>query len=434
MLKNQVYCVKMYFLYSLLLLIGFCVYFPIYFVKIRLFRKESLNLRDRLGFHLPSRPDKRPVIWIHAVSVGEILSLQNLITQLKDNHPDWKIYLSTLTQTGLAMAKEKLSRADEIFFIPFDFRIILNKFFTTIQPQVFVLVESEFWPNLLHVAHKQAQTVMLINGRISQRSGTRHYQFRFFSKKILNNIDLFHVQTDQDKNRLARIGVSSQKIEVTGNLKADVKLPAYDLDKISALKKSLNISPSQKIVVAGSTHRGEDQPLLAAFKQARAKNQERLFIIAPRHLDRVAEIEKIGNKLSLRIKKRTGLSIGENWEVLILDTMGELAQFYALGDAAFIGGSLIPWGGQNLMEPAFYAKPIFFGPHMENFAHLAEFFVQGNAANIVEKEVDLKNMFLIQEEQKLIMMGEQAKKTLDSLQGATQKALITIEALIRGNE
>ena len=403
---------------------------PPHFLRIKLLRKERLFLKDRLGFRIPEKKSLKPSLWIHAVSVGEVLSLQNLIRKIKERHPAWAIYFSTLTNTGMQVAKEKLADADHIFFVPLDFRHIVRKFLNALEPSLFILAESEFWPNLIREAKRKTNGVLLINGRISQRSFKRYLRFKFFSKKILRNIDLFLVQTENDKEKLEKIGINPADVKVVSNLKSEVNLPLLAEEELLRLKRNLGIPVTKKVIVAGSTRKGEEKKLLEAYTRARSKREDLLLILAPRHPERFDEVEKICQDFPFRTIKRTLVSPNTQWDILILDTIGELAQFYALCDAAFIGGSLVPWGGQNLLEPAFYRKPVFFGPHMENFSFLAETFVQSGAARIIYKGKDLVEMFMIQDEKLFEEMGNRAKNTLNSLQGATEKTIEAIEALI----
>jgi 3-deoxy-D-manno-octulosonic-acid transferase len=422
--------VHMYVFYSILLFLSLLVFIPVYFVRIRLGRRESLFLKERLGLKLPKRSPQKESLWIHAVSVGEVLSLQKLVKTIKQRHPGWAVYFSTLTNTGMRVAKEKLKGVDEIFFVPLDFASVVRKFFGALKPSLFVLAESEFWPNLLKEARGKTGKVLLINGRISKRSIKRYLRFKILARKILSPIDSFLVQSDEDKERLSKIGIDSGRITVAKNLKSEVDLPALGADEIMKLKKSLGISPAKKVVVAGSTRKGEERILLDAYAQAKNKRGDLLFILAPRHPQRCDEVERLCRNFPFRFVRRTRILPEKEWDVLILDTLGELAQFYAISDVSFIGGSLIPWGGQNLLEPAFYQKPVFFGPHMENFAFLAEKFIQSAAAKVVHQEKDLIEMFLIQDERLFQEMGKRAKQTLNSLQGATEETLKVIESLM----
>ena len=424
----------MYGFYSILLFLSLIGYFPFYFIRSRLFRRESLHFRQRCGFFLKKKIPQTRSIWIHAVSVGEVLSLQNLIIQIKKQYPELLINFSCLTEAGFRVAKQKLKDVDEIFFLPLDFRTIIGKFFRYLRPDIFVLAESEFWPNLLREANKKTKGVILVNGRISSRSFKRYIRIRFLVKRILSHISLFLVQTPRDKEMLAKIGVDSKVIRVNGNLKAEVKLPYLEQSELKNLKESINMPEGTKVVVAGSIRKGEEEPLLEAFSHARKSNQKLHLIIAPRHPERAGEVEKICKKYPLEIQKRTTTVSGKGWDVLILDTLGELAKFYALSDAAFVGGSLVSWGGHNLLEPAFYAKPVFFGPHMDNFVHLAEIFVEAGAARIVRNQADLVRMFSFPDDREYREMGQKAKSTLMSLQGATEKTLQAIAALMKKQE
>jgi len=421
---------NMYFFYSLLLLIYLLIYIPVYFVKIKLLRGESLFLRERLGRRLRGDGTQRQSLWIHAVSVGEVLSLQNLIKKIKEKHPGWTIHFSTLTNTGMRMAKEKLVDADNIFFVPLDFKHVVRKFLKTLRPSVFVLAESELWPNLLREAKRKTKGVLLINGRISSRSFKRYSRFKFVAKKILKNIDLFLVQTEKDKENLERIGVNSGVVEVARNLKSEINLPLLTEDDLLRLKSDLSIPATKRVIVAGSTRKGEEKELIEAYSKAKSIKENLLLILAPRHPERFDEVERICQDFPFKVMRRTRISPDEQWDILILDTIGDLAHFYALSDVSFVGGSLVPWGGQNLLEPAFYKKPIFFGPHMENFAFLAEKFVQSGAARIINENKDLVEMFLARDEKSLEKMGKSAKETLDSLQGATEKTVKAIEAMM----
>jgi 3-deoxy-D-manno-octulosonic-acid transferase len=420
----------MYVLYSMTLLLLMVLYAPVYWVRSRLIKREPLHFKERLGIGLCKGKKEGKSLWIHAVSVGEVFSLRKLIAEIKDRRPDWAIHFSTLTHSGFQMAQKELSRADNIFFVPLDYGPIVRKFFKNLKPDLFILAESEFWPNLLREAKRQTKGVLLINGRISSRSSKRFVVFRYFMNRIFQNISYFLVQTDRDKESLVKTGVNAEKIAVGGNLKAEVELPIFSVDELINLKESLSIGEAQKIVVAGSTRKGEEEQLLSAFVRAKEKRAGIQLILAPRHVERAGEVEKLCEQINVRAKRRTTVHPGDRWDVLILDTLGELAQFYAISDVAFVGGSLIPWGGQNLLEPAFYSKPVFFGPHMDNFAYLTQAFLEADSACVLRENTDLEKMFLFENEEALSLMGRRAKETLNTLSGATEKTLAVIEDLM----
>jgi len=409
------------------LLILTVLYFPVYWVRSRLIKREPLHLKNRLGIGLTVKKNEGKSLWIHAVSVGEVLSLRKLTAEIKNRHPDWIIYFSALTHSGFQIAQKELSQTDTIFFIPLDFGPVVRKFFKKLKPDLFILAESEFWPNLLREARKQTRGVLLINGRISSRSSKRFVAFKYFMRRIFQNISFFLVQTDRDKKSLINAGVSADLIAVGGNLKAEIDLPIFPEEALAELKKSLSIDESHKIVVAGSTRKGEEEQILPAFVRAKERRPDIQLIIAPRHVERAGELEKLCERLNVKGLHRTAVQPGDRWDVLILDTLGELAQFYAISDVAFVGGSLIPWGGQNLLEPAFYGKPIFFGPYMDNFAYLSQSFLEADSARVLKEDADLERMFLFEDEQALNLMGYRAKETLIALSGATEKTLSVIE-------
>ncbi len=389
-----------------------------------------MNLAGRLGFGLSPRTSVRPCLWIHAVSVGEVLSLGHLLKEIRKEHPDWEIYCSTLTSSGYRVARAKLAEATSIFFVPLDFAWTVKKFFRALQPDLFVLVESEFWPNLLRISGKLSSAVLLINGRISDRSFRKYRLIKTLLRRVLRPVDRFLVQTEQDRERLLSLGVQAEKMEVVGNLKSDVRPPGVKPEDLNGLRKEIGLFRDCKVIVAGSTHKGEEEILLSAYCESRKKRRDLSLIIAPRHPKRADEVESLAAGLGLRVVRRTSTGAGRAWDVLILDTLGELARFYALSDVAFVGGSLVPKGGQNLLEPAFYGKPIVFGPFMHNFAFLAEEFVRRGAALRVSGLKDLTRVFLFEEETVLQEMGRKSQHLLRSLQGATQKTLRVIECLM----
>lgn len=424
----------MYTVYSLLLLLSMLFTIPAYLIRYRLKRGEPLRLLCRLGLRLPQSPgDDRPSLWIHAVSVGEVLSLQRLVEVIKERRPGWRIYLSTLTATGMQMAREKLPAVDRLFYVPLDFRWSVCRFFRILKPDLFVLAESEFWPNLLRCAGRHCSGVFLINGRISPKSARRYRRVKPLIKKVLKPVDLFLVQTQRDGDRLAGMGIEGSRILASGNLKADVRPPRVSEEKVRGLGEELNLKGGERLLVAGSTHRGEEVLLLDAFAEALGRDSRLRLILAPRHVDRAGEVEKICRDLGLSFRRRTEPPGGGAWDVLILDTIGELAGIYAIADLAFLGGSLVPWGGQNFLEPASYGKPVFFGPHMQNFRDLADLFLEEKAAKTVTGKADLVAMFLAEDRSELAEMGEGGRRLLSSLRGATEKAVkIFEESMERG--
>ncbi|MDD8027430.1 MAG: glycosyltransferase N-terminal domain-containing protein [Acidobacteriota bacterium] len=417
-----------YVLYSLLLALALAVLFPAYALKLRFGRGEALHLAERLGFRLPARPAAdRPLLWIHAVSVGEVLSLPSLVSAIKAAHPDWLVAVSVLTDSGFRVAKERLAMADGLFFIPLDFRFSVRRVMRRLAPDCLVLAESEFWPRLLREAGRRAVPVLLINGRISTKTAARMKKLKPLVRRAFAPVNRFLVQTERDRTRLLEAGLPAGRIEVAGNLKCEVRLPAMFPENIASARTELGLPAGEALVVAGSIHPGEEKLLLPALQQARRDGVPVRLVLAPRHPEKFAGLEKDWPAEDLVFMRRSRFRPGEPWNVLILDTIGELARSYALADAAFVGGSLVPWGGQNLLEPAFYGKPVYFGPHMDNFAALAEAFVLDGGARIVRTADDLKAMFVSAGSAEAKNAGERARSVLASLSGATERTLAAVE-------
>jgi 3-deoxy-D-manno-octulosonic-acid transferase len=258
-------------------------------------------------------------------------------------------------------------------------------------------------------------------------------RFGFVIRPVLKNITRFLVQTDIDRGRLEAAGVPAERIMVAGNLKCETRLPDVTADEVQAGRSEIGIQPDDRVLIAGSIHRGEEGPLIRAFREARRERPDIKLILAPRHPEQFSDIEKEFAQDGFAVRRRTKRGASGPWDIFVLDTIGELARFYALADAAFIGGSLIPWGGQNLLEPAYYGKPVFFGPHMKNFASLAEVFVARGAARTVSAPEELKAMFLLRGADASPEMGKRARETLVSLQGATARILAAIGELLDGH-
>jgi len=420
-----------YLAYSILFGLALAVVLPLYFLRSRIRRGGPLHLEQRFGFARPSPARGKPFLWIHAVSVGEVLSLQNLVRRLRAAHPEWEIGFSVLTETGYAVAREKIrENVDHLFFVPFDMGWPVRRVFARLRPSLLVLAESEYWPRLLREAQRRRCPVLVVNGRVSSRTFRRMLRFRGPASFLLRKVTRFLVQTPGDRERLEKIGVPSAGIEVAGNLKCETRLPVPTPGELDAYKSGLGIPPGAKVIVGGSIHLGEEDALLDAFRRARGRRGDVRLVLAPRHPEKFADFERTKPIGDFVFRRRTKLQSGENWDILLLDTLGELARIYAACDAAFIGGSLVPWGGQNLLEPAFYGKPIVFGPHMENFAALADAFLEGGGARTVRNPEDLAAVFAFDRPAELEGMGRRSREILLSLQGATDRTLAAVSSMM----
>jgi 3-deoxy-D-manno-octulosonic-acid transferase len=426
------------FFYAVLLIF----YLPLFFLRFRGKKKERLDLGSRLTLKLPAASGEKPCLWLHAVSVGEVLSLQRLIGRFRERHPSWRLIITSLTPAGIRLAREKLGSRAEIWPVPVDLPWSLQRFFRQVKPRVLALTESEFWPNLIHLARKNCVPVILINGRISERSFRRMKRFRRLFLPVLNQIQLFLVQSERERERLIELGLPENRIIVAGNLKADIELPRFEESEKFDWRQKLGLGDRDRIITAGSTHPGEEQKILRSFAELREKKKEVRLIVAPRHPARWAEIAAFCSQAALpwqiwsRLKNGHQFAepVASSWEVLIVDTLGDLPFFYFLADLALVGGSFVPRGGHNLLEPAFYGKPIIFGPHMENFAFLAQYFLEKGAALMVSEESELVEVFERIEDEELKRMGERARATLKELEGATERTLAVLEEFMKKKE
>ncbi len=380
----------MFFMYNLLIYILFPLILP-YLILKSIKRKGSLSgTSERLGFYPDKNIGNKKVIWIHAVSVGEVIASIPLVLELKSRYPNYSLIMSTVTETGRATAINKIPFLNAIIYFPFDFAFSVNKAIDTIRPNIFIMLETEIWPNFLKALKRKNIPAILINGRISDRSYKRYLTVKFFIKNVLKNISCFGMQSNQDVERIINIGAEKEKTKRTGNLKFEHEVKELTEDEIKGLRRSLNIKDGDEIFLAGSTHRGEDEEIIKAYLEILKEVKNTILIIAPRHLDRLSEIEGLLQKYSLAFVRKTEIKIDIKGEgrvrgVILLDTIGELSTLYCIASIVFVGGSLVPVGGHNILEPALYKKPILFGHHMHNFREIAEEFKNRNAC------VEIKN-------------------------------------------
>lgn len=342
---------------------------------------------ERLGYYPEERIRSiagKKIIWLHSVSVGEVIASIPLVMELKKRHPDYSLVMSTVTDTGRETAINKLPFLDAVIFFPFDFTFSVNNAIDRIKPVIFIMLETEIWPNFSRALKRKNIPAILINGRISDRSYKRYLSVRFFIKEVLKNISCFGMQSNQDVERIINMGADKENVERTGNLKFEHEIIDVSSDNVKRLKGSLNINENKDIIIAGSTHRGEDEEIIKAYQAiSKATQKLPLLIIAPRHLDRLPEIEDILKRYNFSFIRKTMIKKGDaslKYSVILLDTIGELSALYSIASVVFVGGSLVPVGGHNILEPALYKKPILFGQYMHNFKEIAEGFKNKKAA------------------------------------------------------
>ncbi len=422
----------MYWLYSALFAAALLVSIPYWLLEFARHGKYRGGLAERLG-RIPQRLLHEPhpqVIWIHAVSVGEVAAITGLVFGVRRRFPRHRIVVSTTTATGQKIARERFG-ADAVFYFPLDFAFAIRPYLRLLRPQLIVLAETEFWPNFLRLAHKNGARIAVVNARISDRSFPGYKRFHPIVTRILKHIDLFLAQTEEDSRRLREIGAPAQRIEVSGNLKFDVPIPSPP-PIVDNLRLAFEGAQAGPVLVCGSTMDGEESLLIQAFENILVGHPRAVMILAPRRPERFPQVAGLLEKLHVRFWRRSEWQ-GEpiSGGILLLDTIGELAALYALADVAFVGGSLVPRGGHNIIEPAQYGAAIVVGNHTENFRDIVGLFQSRNAIRIVgPAELPLVLMELLSNDEERAALGHRAAETLRSKMGATQRTLQALDRLL----
>lgn len=362
-----------YLLYSLLLTVATLLALPVFAWRGRRTGKYVKTFGRRLGRLPPGLPsDERPVVWIHAVSVGEVLAVRPLLGALREALPGHVLLLSTTTLTGQGIAERHAHLVDGVFYAPFDWASCVRPVLDRLRPRLLVLVETELWPRLVHEAHVRRVPVAVVNGRISPGSFAGYRRIRWLLSRVLAEVDLFAMQAEPHAGRIVELGAPRERVCVLGNLKYDAleqARPAPDLERLLGLT-------SAPLWVAGSTAAGEEEAVLAAHRHVRRAIPQARLLIAPRHPERFAEVCRLVEASGEPCRRRSALEAPWDGEgVLVLDTLGELASVFPLATAAFVGGSLVRAGGHNILEAAVAGKAVVVGPHMENFQEMAEAFL-----------------------------------------------------------
>jgi len=426
----------MYLVYSMLLAAGLILTLPYWLVQMSRHGKYRAGLGERLG-RIPSRlrlGRGGPTIWVHAVSVGEVMAVSQLIAQLGRRLSAYRIVLSTTTDTGQRLARKHLS-PENVFYCPMDFGFAIRPYLRLLRPKLVVIAETELWPNLLRLAHASGARVAIVNARISDRSWPGYRRFRCLLERIFRSVDLVLAQTEEDARRLARLGAPPANLHTTGNMKFDVPAPALP-PIVESLRKAFGESGATPILVCGSTVAEEEPLLLRAFENILASYPRAVMILAPRHPERFGEVSRLLEQLGIRFMKRS-LWAGEAvvGGVLLVDTIGELAALYSLADIAFVGGSLVPRGGHNIIEPAQHGVAIMVGPHTDDFRDIVRLFQSHDALRVVgPAELPLVFMELISNRNLRTALGQRAARILLSQTGATERTSeALIELLAEGN-
>ena len=423
-----------YLLYSMALAALLLLTLPYWLIQGARKHKYRAGLGERLG-RVPARVRRAETpgsVWVHAVSVGEVLAVSRLVTELRRRWPLRRVFVSTTTATGQKLARERFGE-ESVFYLPLDFAFAIRSWLRVVQPELLVLAETEFWPNLLRLARKCGARVAAVNARISDRSFPRYRRWRGLMRGVLANVDLFLAQSAEDRRRLLEMGAPAARVQVAGNLKFDIPAPAA-AGFVQELRTRLACAGAAPILVCGSTVEGEEPLLLAAFQAVLARFPGALLILAPRHperFDAAAELVR-SSRLALWRRSRLEAEAPLRGGVLLLDSIGELASLYSLATLAFVGGSLVPKGGHNLLEPAFFGVPIVVGPHTENFRDIVTRFRAAGAVTVVEDADALAGalLALLDDRAQREALGRRAAEVFRAQAGATARTLAALEDLL----
>lgn len=385
-------------------------------------------LRERFGFpDLESGPADAGCIWVHAVSVGEVAASVPLLRKLKELHPDIPLFLSTVTDTGRKIAMERSPEGTTVVYLPFDLRSILKRFVKVIRPRILIVIETELWPNLFRTIGDRDVPIVILNGRISEKSSRRYRLISFFMKRVFSHVKVFGMQGTLDGERLKKIGAAPDKIIVLGNFKFDLTLPGEIPDWAAAL--------DGPVIVAGSTFDKEEELILTAYLRNVDRFPDLKLILAPRHPERFGEVEDMLRKSDVAFIKRSSLPAGPiggspQYGVVLLDSLGELASVYGAADMAIIGKSFTGHGGQNPLEPAYWGKVVLCGPHMENFPFIKDFYREGAAFEVDATDLAKKIRELLISPEKAVEAGEKARRLFEANSGAVARGVRVIEEIL----
>jgi 3-deoxy-D-manno-octulosonic-acid transferase len=434
-----------FLLYDILLHLFLILLIPYFVFKMITLKKYTGGLGERFGRISRAKTnglEGGPVVWVHAVSVGETKAVLPVIKLLKERHPDIRVLFSTITKTGQSIAgTEGTGLIDALIYYPLDLTWVVRDMIRNIKPALYVVVEKEVWPNIIRVMEEHAVPVAVVNGTISQKSFKRFKRFKFFFAEIFGGMSFFGARTEGDRKKAVEAGVRGEKAVTTGNVKFDLTPPRLDPSALESLKAAVGGGggsgggEAKKIIVAGSTHPGEEEMVIEAFIKLKNIEPDVRLVLAPRHPERFAEAESIVKKSGLGYSKRSTGKGAPGADVLLLDTMGELMNVYSLGDVALVGGSFVPGiGGHNLLEPAYFARPVLYGPYLTTYLGMAEMLEAGGGGVRVEGADGLYRGLkdLLSNDILRKKTGENARKVVESNRGAVERTVEALERFLPG--
>lgn len=414
--------------YNILQILGLIVFAPVLFVKIILTPKYRGRIPKRLGMGLEdiaaARPLRRPCIWIHALSLGEVSSSESLVKAVRSALPEATILFSAATSAGEQYAQEALQEDVDLFIpFPLDLWWVVRRFVNVLKPDLFLLVETDLWPNFLRALQVRQVPSALVNGRISAKSFKLYKRFQRFFLPLFDSFKFIAMQTEEDAQSMIRLGITPRKVRSLGNLKYDAVLPATAANKKAVTLEEFGIPSQVRLWVAGSTHAGEEEVIFKVFKRLSSLVPHLFLVIALRNIERGGRVLDLAGRCGVKAWTRSSGAVNKDRDVLILDTLGELAGVYGLCEVAFVGGSLVRQGGHNPLEPAAFGKPVLFGPHMDDFAEISHDLLAVGGAMMVRDEEELYEGLkaLLSHDQKRKQMGLLAGKLVKQQQGVTTR-------------
>ena len=428
----------MLFLYSLLLTIAMFIMSPLFLLRRQ---KYASGFLERMGNYAKFKQDGRKVIWLHCVSVGETNAARPLVDELKKAFPSARLIISTTTKTGNDLEKRIISdKAEAIFYFPFDWKFSVRRALRSYQPSILLLMETEIWPRLIIEAKRAGTDVAIVNGRLSQRSFERYSLAKQFVGRVLSRVDLALMQNEKDAQRLITLGMNADDVKVTGNLKFDLSATNDEARLAEDLKKRFQFDGSRPLIVAASTHEPEEKWIIESLRESLSHDAR--LLIAPRHPERFDAIAKLLFDLNLRSVRRSdpASDADRSADVVLLDSVGELRAVLRLADIVFVGGSLIPHGGQSVLEPAMFGKAIVTGPYTHNFNDVVEAFLENRAlmqlpettnGEIVSVLTGQINE-LLHDTAKRAEFGDNARSVIEANRGATAKTISELTTIFDG--
>lgn len=387
------------------------------------------RIPERFGF-VASPGGDQPIVWIHAVSVGEARAALPLVRALAQRHPDYRVWLTTMTPTGSATVRSLFAERVAHSYVPYDLPSAIERFLERVRPVAAIMMETEIWPNLYHRLAARGVPIVMANVRLSERSFRRYLKLKGLTRATLAQVSAFAAQSEADAERLRALGAPAQAVYVTGSVKFELELPASLHEAAQGLRREWGAL--RPVWVAGSTHEGEEPLLLEAYRALKGRFPDQLLVLVPRHPERFSAVARLARRQGLRTALRSetrGAALDPAVEVLVGDSMGELMLFYGAADVAFIGGSLVPKGGQNLLEAAALGKPVVFGPHMFNFREIARLALERGAAVQVHDAAALCAALgdFLGNANRRFAAGEAGRRLIEENRGAAARTLALVE-------